>query len=189
MAQQAKIAEYSGTEAISLAEAKSYLRVDYTNEDSYITELIKIARLQVLKDTNQVLVTTDVTEYYKDWPNDELFCLQYSGEITSPVLKYFNDNNVEVTLVNNTDYIISSHSGASKIQMLNTFNLYDRENAISFNYNVAPNNDDVVRTLKIAMYMLIQHYYDNRSPVSYLKVDELPLGYKHIINQYKNYIW
>ena len=35
--------------------------------------------------------------------------------------------------------------------------------------------------------MLIQHFYDNRSPVSYLKVDEMPLAYKHIITQYKRY--
>lgn len=189
MAQQAKIAEYSGTEAISLAEAKSYLRIDYNNEDSYITELIKIARLQVLRDTNQVLVTTGVTEFFKQWPSDSIYYLQYPGAITSPVLKYFNESNVEVTLTNNTDYLISSHSGASKLQMLNTFNLYDRQDAISFNYNVSPDNDDVVRTLKIAMYMLIQHYYDNRSPVSFLKVDEMPLGYKHIIYQYKNYIF
>jgi len=39
------------------------------------------------------------------------------------------------------------------------------------------------------MLMLIQNYYDNRSPVSYLKVDELPLGYRNIVNQYKNYDW
>ena len=54
MAQYSKILDYTGTELISLAEAKKYLRVDYATDDTYITELIKIARVQVLKDTNQV---------------------------------------------------------------------------------------------------------------------------------------
>ena len=64
MAQQAKIEDFSGTEVISLTEAKEYLRVDHTGDDTYITELIKIARMQVLKDTNTAVVDLDVTEYF-----------------------------------------------------------------------------------------------------------------------------
>ncbi len=40
MAQQAKIEDFSGTEVISLPEAKDYLRVDTTDDNDYITELI-----------------------------------------------------------------------------------------------------------------------------------------------------
>jgi hypothetical protein len=61
MAQQAKIAEFTGTEVISLSEAKTYLRIDFDSDDTYITDLIKIARMQVLKDTNVPVVTTTVT--------------------------------------------------------------------------------------------------------------------------------
>ena len=62
MAQQAKIEDFSGTEVISLTEAKEYLRVDHASDNDYITELIKIARMQVLKDTNTAIVDLDVTE-------------------------------------------------------------------------------------------------------------------------------
>tara|TARA_R100001443_G_scaffold116848_1_gene138787 strand:+ start:1945 stop:2514 length:570 start_codon:yes stop_codon:yes gene_type:complete len=189
MAQQAKVDLYTGTELISLQEAKDYLRVATNDDDSYITELIKIARMQVLKDTNQVVVDTTITEYYRDWPENDVLCLSYAGKINNPIIKYADANNVSQSLTDQTDYKISYNHGLPVVQFYNTFTMYDRANALSIQYDVEPQNADVVRTLKIAMYMLIQHFYDNRSPVSYLKVDEMPLGYKHIITQYKNYIW
>jgi len=189
MAQQAKVDAFSGTELISLAEAKEYLRVATTDDDTYITELIKIARMQVLNDTNQVVVQTTITEYYRDWPDNAVLCLSYPGKITSPVIKYADTDNTSQTLTDQTDYKISSNHGLPVVQFYNTYSMYDRANALQIQYDVEPQNADVIKPLKIAMYMLIQHYYDNRSPVSYLKVDEMPLGYKHIITQYKNYIW
>jgi uncharacterized phiE125 gp8 family phage protein len=190
MAQQAQIEDFSGTEVISLPEAKAYLRVDHSSDDTYITELIKIARMQVVKDTNTAVVDLDVTEYFDKWPIDEIFQLRYSGKLgQNIILKYYDSSDSLVTLQEGQDYRRIDYMGMPKIEMINTFTIYDRLNAISIKYAVEPECDDETRTLKIAMYMLIQHYYDNRSPVSYLKVDELPLGYKNIINQYKNYIW
>ncbi len=190
MAQQAKIEDFSGTEVISLTEAKEYLRVDHSSDNDYITELIKIARMQVLKDTNTTVVDLDVQEYFDKWPKDGILQLRYSGKLGQNLLVYYyNNSNVLTLLTENTDYRRVDYMGMPKIEMINTPSLYDRLNAITIQYSVEPENADETRTLKIAMYMLIQHYYDNRSPVSYLKVDEMPLAYKHIITQYKNYIW
>lgn len=190
MAQQARIVDFSGTEVISLAEAKTYIRVDTTDDDTYITELIKIARMQVFKDTNTALVEINVTEYFDAWPNDDIYQLRYSGTLQDNMsVKYYNSSNLQITLVKEADYRPINYMGMPKIEMINTYTLFDRENAIEISYSVKPYSEDETMPLKIAMYMLIQHYYDNRSPISYLKVDEMPLGYKNIINQYKNYIW
>ena len=86
-------------------------------------------------------------------------------------------------------FFIAEHNGLNRIQIVNAPNLYDRINAIQINYSVEPYDEENILPLKMAMYMLIQHYYDNRSPVTFLKVDELPFGYRSIINNYKNYIW
>ena len=188
MAQYSKITEYTGTEVISRTQAKEYLRVDFSTDDDYITDLIKIARVQVLKDTNQVVVETNITEYLSKWPSSDVITLQYPGEITSPTLKYWDVDNVERTLAHNTDYRVVSNMGLTMLELIKTFPLYDRIDAINFRYDVEPDNEDTIRPLKIAMYMLIQHYYDNRSAVSFLKADEMPLGYKSIIANYKNYL-
>lgn len=124
MAQQAKIEDFSGTEVISLTEAKEYLRVDHTGDDTYITELIKIARMQVLKDTNTAVVDLDVTEYFDRWANDGIFQLRYSGKLGQNItLKYYNPSNTLVTLTEDTDYRRIDYMGMPKIEMINTFTL------------------------------------------------------------------
>jgi uncharacterized phiE125 gp8 family phage protein len=189
MAAQAQV-DATTNQLISLDEAKKYLRVDFTDDDSYITELIKIAKVQVLNDTNQVCVETDITEFRDKWPQDSIIYLKYPGKLGQNfALKYYDSTNTFAYLTKDTDYFIAEHNGLNRIQIVNAPNLYDRINAIHIVYEVEPYEQENILPLKMAMYMLIQHYYDNRSPVTFLKVDELPFGYRSIINNYKNYIW
>ena len=194
----ANIENYTDSEPISLAEAKNYLRVDFNNDDTFISELISIARVKILKDTGQVMGLQTITEYFTNWGTipttggNLILPLSYMGYWDGSndfIVKYFDINNVEQTLTKDTDYLVIQHMGLIKVQFINTFNTFDRLDAISINYEIEPANTDSTRPLLIAMYLLIQHYYDNRSAVSFLKVDEMPMGYFNIINQYKNYIW
>lgn len=194
----AKIATYTDTEPISLTEAKDYLRVDFNNDDTFISELISIARVKILKDTGQVMGLQTITEYFTNWGTipttggNLILPLSYMGYWDGSndfIVKYFDTNNTEQTLTEGTDYLVIQHMGLIKVQFINTFNTFDRLDAISIEYQIEPQNADSTRPLLIAMYLLIQHYYDNRSAVSFLKVDEMPMGYFNIINQYKNYIW
>lgn len=194
----AKIETFTGTEPISVPQARDYLRVDFTNDDTFITELISIARVKILKDTGQVMVGQTITEYFSNWGtipttgSNLVLPLSYNGSYDGSDtfnVKYYDTNNVEQTLTKDTDYIIIQHMGLIKVQFINTFDTFDRLDAISIEYYIEPYNADSIKPLKIAMYLLIQHYYDNRSAVSFLKVDEMPMGYFNIINQYKNYIW
>ena len=194
----ANIENYTDSEPISLAEAKDYLRVDFNNDDTFISELISIARVKILKDTGQVMGLQTITEYFTNWGTipttggNLILNLSYMGYWDGSndfIVKYFDTNNTEQTLTKDTDYLVIQHMGLIKVQFINTFNTFDRLDAISIEYQIEPQNADSTRPLLIAMYLLIQHYYDNRSAVSFLKVDEMPMGYFNIINQYKNYIW
>ncbi len=191
MAQQAKIENYSGTEVIDLQEARNYLRVDHTDDNAYITELIKIARMQVVKDTNTAVVDLDVTEYFEKCPSDKVFQLRYSGKLgeSGKHVKYYNSDNVLTTLVENTDYRFVNYMGMPKVEIIKSFDYYDRIDAIEIKYSVQPENTDETITLKMAMFLLIGHFYDNRTAVTFGSPKELPIGYKRIINQYKNYVW
>jgi uncharacterized phiE125 gp8 family phage protein len=186
---QAKINQYSGTELISLAEAKQYLRIDFDDDDTYITDLIKIARVQVLKDTNQPVVEQVITEYFTKWPAYDIFYLQYAGKISGSVIKFHNTKGTITTYTAGTHYNVINYMGNNTIEMKETEDLEDRKDAIEVEYTIEPQTSDAVKPLKIAMFMLIQHFYDNRSPVAYVKVNEMPLAYKHIIQQFKNYTW
>tara|TARA_R100001463_G_scaffold15386_4_gene40269 strand:- start:7234 stop:7797 length:564 start_codon:yes stop_codon:yes gene_type:complete len=187
MAQFASIGTYSGTEVISLSEAKEYLRVGHSTDDTYITELIKIARVQITNDTRAAVVANSIVETCRDWPDNDILHLTYAGIVSSVAVVYRNSANAVITM-DAADYRLINHDGLPMIEFINTYPLFDRQDAISISYTCSPHNE-YTKPLKIAMLMLIQNYYDNRSPVSYLKVDELPLGYKNIVNQYKNYDW
>lgn len=191
MAQQAKIEEYSGTELITLDEARDYLRVDHTDDNAYITELIKMARMQVFNDTNTAVVETEVTEYFDKWPSDGIITLRYAGEmqITETAIFYYSSNNTYTVFNRGNNWEDVSNKGMPTLQFYKTPSLYDRQDAIKIHYHVKPQNDDSIRTLKIAMYLLIGHFYDNRSAVTFGSPKELPIGYQRIINQYKNYMW
>jgi len=189
MAIEAQISKYAGDEVISLDEARNYLRVDHTDDNTYITELIKIARMQVLKDTNTPVVSTTVNQKLEKFPNDGIIQLRYSGNITNISVIYYNTDDNLTTSVQNTDYRVIVHFGMPQIQMINIPSTKDRKDAILINYTVAPTNSDETLTLKMAMFLLIGHFYDNRSAITFGSPNELPIGYKRIINQYKNYLW
>jgi len=191
MAQQAKIELYSGTEVITLDEARDYLRVDHTDDNTYITELIKIARMQVFNDTNTAIVETEITEYFDKWPDDCVLTLRYNGDLSSTAISItYYDNTNSITTFNKTgNWISVANSGMPKIEFYNKPLLYDRIDAVRVHYHVEPQNADSTRPLKMAMYLLIGHLYDNRTAVTFGSPKELPIGYQRIINQYKNYMW
>ena len=186
MAQEAKITRFTGTEVIDLTEAKDYLRVDHDDDDSLITELIKIARMQVFKDTNTVLVETTIEEKFNNWPSDNIIKFRYSGALSNSTVVYYNSENSEISL---TDFTIVNDFGMPKIELNTTPELYKRIDPIKVSYTLTPRNADDTLYLKMAMYLLIGHYYDNRSAVTFGNPKELPIGYNRIISQYKNYVW
>jgi len=59
----------AATNAVSLSDAKAHLRVDHTDEDDLITDLITAAQAQVEAYTNRVLITSTHYLYLTDFPS------------------------------------------------------------------------------------------------------------------------
>ena len=57
----------TGFEPISLADAKNYLRVDYTEDDNLITSLISIARECAERYCNRSFIAKQIEYYDPDW--------------------------------------------------------------------------------------------------------------------------
>ena len=187
------ITETTALSIVSLDEAKQYLRVDFSDDDQMIKDIVLSVINKITIDTHYPLVTTSIREDFEKWPinKNNLFTLRFNGEFGEDdniIFNYFDKDNSLEELTLGTDYRLLSYDGVLKIEMVNTPVLYDRVDAIRINYETKPVGKNL-ETLRIAALMLIQHYYDNRNAVSYLRVNEMPLGYKNIINQYKTYIW
>jgi hypothetical protein len=90
------------------------------------------------------------------------------------------------------DFFSSEFNGLPRIEPNGGWDVTpdDRLNSVKIIYTAGPPEAGVIAPpLKQAMYLLLAHYYDNRSAVSFGNPKELPLGYKRIINNYKNPIW
>ena len=184
------ILDYDGTEPITLPEAKQYLRIDssFTDDDAYITSLIPIARITVLKDTNQVVVKEEIEQKFDHWHNG-ILQLSFPGKLTEVTVSYTKDENQSVTMVNNTDYWLgTSHPTDGRIMMINTPNPWSKINGITVHYKSEPDGAASIKPLIIAMYMLIQHWYDHRSPVKHLQTYVTPIGYQKLVNNYKKFV-
>jgi len=181
---------YTGAEPITLDEAKDYLRVDFSNDNAYITSLISTSREMIEKDTNTAIVNRSYTEYLDGFPADIIY-LQVSGEIDGiPSINYMSQDSIthDKTLTLDTDFILGEFRGRPRLQSITTWpTARELIGSVKIRYVIEP-QIDIPLPLKQAMYMLISHFYDNRSAVSFLRAEEMPLGYRNIIRQYKNYI-
>jgi len=190
---------FLNVEPITLVQAKSYLKIDSTDEDAYITELIATVREFVEDETNTGIVQQDITEYRDGF--NTVITLQINGQIAqkgdtgyetvnTPKVSYLKDGSW-IDLSINTDYYFSNYNGQPKIQAAsNGWNVDpdERLNNVKISYVIKPTTG-IPKPLVQAMYLLIGHFFDNRNAITYGNAKELPIGYKRIINQYKSIIW
>ena len=187
-----KIESARTTWAVTLDEAKAHLRIDssYTADDNYITTLIKIAQDIVEKETSILLTEIELT-YIADGFLD-VIDLGYNGNDVNHV-KYFDTDNVEQTLVENTDYYVSNLDypnatiriyPAKDKDWPDTFDKPDVVN-IKFTAGVSELLQDAPGLIQ-AMLLIIGRYYEMRQDViTGTIVNKVPLGAQHLINQYR----
>ena len=187
------------TWAITLAEAKTHLRIvsTHTDDDTYITELIKIAQSLVEAECSIYLTSQSLKAVADQWPENDVIDLGISSSSTTPTVKYYNESNVLTTLVKDTDYYISNGLGVSqslRIYPVNTWpSTFDKPDAIEIVFTsgirstIIDDNPGVFLLGKQAMYLIIGRYFEMRQDVvTGTMVSEMPLAAKHIMNQIKN---
>jgi hypothetical protein len=140
----------SPTEPVVLADAKAWLRVDYTDDDTLITSMIKSARQSIELFTNRALVPKSVALNIQT-PDDSFSRIAYTvklpyakGSVLSVlVLKNWED----ATLTIDEDYEVKGSE------------LYSLNGWYAVTYTVTPT---VPQALKEAILMEVAERYNNR---------------------------
>src|SRR5210317_847009 len=84
------------SEPITTAEAKTHLRVDFSDDDTYIDTLIASARKYCEQYTNRVFITQTWRQNEDNWSNPIKLKVNPIVSLTS--LKYYDTNETQQTL-------------------------------------------------------------------------------------------
>ncbi len=176
------------TTAISLAEAKAFLRVDsdYDDDDAYITSLIGVATNVVEQFTRRRLITQTYNIYYDEFP--PFMDLQVGNVASVTHVKYYDTDNTLQTL-NTSEYDVDIRVKPGRIYQAEDGNFpdtYERANSVEVEFIVGSAASDVEDAIKQAMYIVIGRYYENRQDVVMgTQVNELPLMVDHLLTPYR----
>lgn len=180
------------SEPVSLAEAKTYLRVDNSDEDALITTLIAAARMHVEGTTGRALIEQTWRVLLDDWPVDRMIELPVAplrsltavraydadGDVTAISLAQFQPE----TATERARLILPN--GVSDSPVLRDFNGIEVDYIAG--YADAPTN--VPDDLKRACLVLIGHWFEHRDAVFVAgsgaiipdRFDELLRAYKQV---------
>ncbi len=176
------------TTAISLAEAKAFLRVDsdYDDDDAYITSLIGVATNVVEQFTRRRLITQTYNIYYDEFP--PFMDLQVGNVASVTHVKYYDTDNTLQTL-NTSEYDVDIRVKPGRIYQAEDGNFpdtYERANSVEVEFVVGSAASDVEDAIKQAMYIVIGRYYENRQDVVTGTIaSELPLMVDHLLTPYR----
>jgi uncharacterized phiE125 gp8 family phage protein len=181
------------TEPITRDEAKTHLRVDFSDDDTYIDTLITSARKYCEQYTNRVFITQTWRQNEDNWSNPIKLKVNPIVSLTS--LKYYDTNETQQTLTDlpaNFQKDFLSDCGKIYEGLTNAFpSLGCTINPIEIitvcGYGAA---SDVPEDIKHAIKIMVSYLYENREmvnvPIASMGTSTpLPETVKHLLNPYR----
>ena len=178
----------SSTPVFTTAEAKAFLKVDTTADDTIIDNLVAAATQSCQVYTNQYFIRTTVEQYSDGWGSIGTLYKSPVSSITS--ITYYDSDNALQTL-DSTNYIVDSVSKPARIGLDVGGvlpNLADRINAVIVKYTAGygTTSADVPEGIKQAILLTLGNWYENRqSVITGRTATELPLSSQYLLDQYK----
>lgn len=173
-----------GALPVSLGDVKTHSRIDHTDEDAYLTQLIKAASTYVQQRTRRALIS-QVWDYRLDY-FPRVIELPLTPVQSVDLIEYIDDAGVTQTLSTSL-YQVDLFSAPAQVcpaygQVWPNLR-GETLNAVRVRYTAGVSSPSLVdKDLRIALLMLIDHWYEHRSAVTELRgVVELPIGLEAIL--------
>lgn len=161
-------------EPVSLIEAKTHLEYTGTAKDAYITSLIKSARRICEGYSGLSFVTQERSIKMDAFPIYKRYIEVPYGPVQSiDSFTYIHDDGHTVTLVEDTDFVLDTHSGVCRVYPIDSDGDVDlwptdvkkKPNAIVLNYTAGYDeavNEPLPEQIKQAMLMQIAAMFEQR---------------------------
>ena len=161
-------------EPLTVAEAKLHLRVDTTEDDTYIGTLITAAREWVENYLDRTLITTQLILRAAEFPTEELELarppMATAGTATAVVITYTLADTTTATLSTALYRVDRTSTPGNVAPIINgtwPSDVIEDANAVAVTYwaGYGPTSASVPATIRHACLMLIGHWYESRSTV------------------------
>tara|TARA_R100000655_G_scaffold91646_1_gene132505 strand:- start:17917 stop:18495 length:579 start_codon:yes stop_codon:yes gene_type:complete len=183
-----KVDTAATTPIFTTAEAKDFLKVDTTADDTIIDNLVAAATESCQIYTNQYFINTVVTQYSDNWK--EFYSLYKSPVSSITHIKYYDTNDSLQTLAA-SNYILDDTYEPARIGIAvdgELPNVADRINAVQVKYTVGYGtaSTDVPEGIRTAIILTVGNWYENRqSVITGRTATELPLSSQYLLDQFK----
>lgn len=181
------------SEPVTLTEAKAHLKVDYSDDDTYITTLITVARQMVEEYTGRALMLQTIKQVLPGFPAYSYRNTDMEIRLFKPVLnsltsvKYYDSDNVLQTLYSSSDtskLIVDTLREPARLYPSpdNPYpSTYGRPDAVEIIFDAGWSTaSDVPVALKQAMLLLVGDMYERRE--DYVK--RFPTAAENMMNFY-----
>ena len=188
MARSYSITTPAASYPITTAEAKAHLKVDISDDDTLIDNLIKAATQSAEDYTNRCFIATTLTMVGDTWK--DIYTLYKSPVSAVTKIQYYDTTNTQVVLSTSV-YIVDNTSKPCRILLDEDQefpDLADRKMAVEAIYVVGESEDgtEVSNLIKQAILLMVGHWYQNREAVVIGRIaTEIPMAAKMILDQYK----
>jgi uncharacterized phiE125 gp8 family phage protein len=175
-------------EPVSLNEAKAWLRLDNTDEDSMITALITAARLTVEAASRRLLISQNWRLVMDHWPVGGIVKVQLSPFKTILAARSF-DINGNATTYDPTGFIVDKASEPARIMAANNIAPVTGRPFAGIELDVqlgfGANASDVPQPLRQAILLLVALWFENRGDGIGGAGEPLPPAIKALITPFK----
>ena len=197
------------TSAVATSEQKSFMRVDFSDDDTLIAELIKSAQNLVEAYMNRAITTQTLSLFLDRLPFYSDIKLQ-EGVFTAPDLEYnsnfivlpkppvasvthvkYYDNDNNASTFASSNYYVDTISDQARVVLKTgsswpTVSETRNANAYEIKYVAGYGGaSDVPEPIVQAIKLLTTHLYENREAVTSLSVNAIPYTIGALLQPYK----
>lgn len=148
--------------AVSLSDAKSRLRVTSAQEDSDIVSMIRSATRWAEHELNWRLLTQTWNYYLDVWPC--VIRMPYPPLQSITHIKYYDGDDVQQTLTEDTDYRVDNKSYPARIEPINGWpSIYNKVLPIEIKFICGFTAASlIVEDIKDAIFLRVADLYEHR---------------------------
>jgi len=155
-------------EPVTLSEAKDYTKVEVSDDDTLINDLITSARLYVENYTRRALITQTITMKI-DWHFPHVIELLPDLQSVTAASFTYVDSNGDTTQVPTATYTVDTTSDPGRVylaynQTWPTVRMQRQAISVVFVTGYGDNGSSVPEPIRTAIKMMVTYHYETRQP-------------------------